>query len=77
MRSKFLDSLFRAWVKVVDLISRIDFKITGAYHSPSLLGVLMILAVAILFLPLLPLGFIISLAEKRSTPPEEAGQGKT
>ena len=75
MRSRFHESLLRAWVKVVDMISRIDFKITGAYYRPSLLGVFMILAAAILFLPLLPLGFIISLAEKRSAP-RRAGAGE-
>ena len=73
MRSKFLNSLFHAWVKVIDLISRIDFKLTGAYYRPSLLGVLLILAVALLFLPLLPLGFFISLVEKRGTSSGERG----
>jgi len=73
MRSKFLNSLFHAWVKAIDLISKIDFKLTGAYYRPSLLGVLLILAVALLFLPLLPLGFLISLVEKRDTSSGERG----
>jgi len=73
MRSRFHETLLHVWIKVIDLISKIDFKLTGAYYKPSFLGVLLILAVALLFLPLLPLGFFISLVEKRGTSSGERG----
>ena len=61
----FMSSVMRAWVKATDLIRKIDSKLTGARYRPSLLGALLMLAAAMLFLPLLPLGYIVAVAERK------------
>ena len=65
MSGRFNKSVFSVWVKAIDLVSRIDFRLTGAYYRPSPLGALLITALAVLFLPLIALLALACIIRKR------------
>ena len=65
MRRRFIDSLLHVWVKVITAVRRIDTKLTGAKHKSSLFGVMLLLAVAFLLMPILPLCYIAAVADEK------------